>query len=198
MTMSRARPGFLLVATATAAVAVLAAGCGTERAGEQAAPARGAATPTRPAEPTNFPCPGESRTPSPTATANATAPASGGGGPLADHYAENHGFREPFPLYGQHRCDGLAAVQRIKAALEPLRRRGDFAPESIQSALTRLGYPADKVRSYEDGPEAAGFLVEAAPDTLCVEGRLSPRPTEATAFGGYPDHSGCEAPSGGH
>ncbi|MEV0275827.1 hypothetical protein AB0I22_05495 [Streptomyces sp. NPDC050610] len=193
MTMSGARPGVLLAAMAAMA-AVLVTGCGTERSGESAgaaAPSRTVATPSRPA---NFPCPGESRTPSPTRTAGAS---SDHDGPPADHDAENHGFRVPFELYGQHRCDGLAAVKRVKGALEPLRERGDFAPENVKAALTGLGYPAGKVSSYEYGPGSAGFLIEAD-ESLCVEGRVSGDSTEANAFGGYPDHSGCEIPSGGH
>ncbi|MFD0386296.1 hypothetical protein ACFQ2B_39470 [Streptomyces stramineus] len=128
-----------------------------------------------------------------TAAADTSGPAEPG-----DHYAENHGFRVPLPLHGRRRCDGLAAVGRIEAALEPLRKRGDFAPEHTRSALTGLGYPAGKVRSYENGPTGVGFLIEVDASQLCVEGTMNRDSTRAESFGGYPDHSGCDTPSGGH
>ncbi|MEU1313359.1 hypothetical protein ABZ419_31315 [Streptomyces cinnamoneus] len=177
-----------------AVLAVLAAGCGTQQSGDTAEATRrshptpsGTSTPSTPAD---SPCPGESPTPTPPPTAG---PAASG-----DHYAENHGFRVPFPLHGQRRCDGLTAVGRIEAALEPLRKRGDFAPEHTRSALTGLGYPAGKVRSYENGPTGVGFLIEVDASPLCVEGTMDRDSTRAESFGGYPDHSGCETPSGGH
>lgn len=177
-----------------AVLAVLAAGCGTQKSGDVGDAYRSShPTPTgisTPSTPTDFTCPGESPTPTPTATASVTA-APG------DHYAENHGFRVPFELHGQHRCDGLAAVKRVKSALEPLRKHRDFAPEHTLSALTGLGYPTEKVRTYQDG-SGVGFLVEADPWPVCVEGTMSGATTRADAFGGYPDHSGCETPSGGH
>ena len=178
-----------------AVLALLAAGCGTEHSGSAADTYRSAnPTPTAistPSAPVNFPCPGESSTPSPTAHASrSTAP--------GDHYAENHGFRVPFPLYGQSRCDGLAAVGRVEAALEPLRKRGDFAPGHTLGALTGLGYPAGKVRSYQNGPTGVGFLIEVNDSPLCVRGTMNRDATQADAFGGYPDHYGCEIPSGGH
>ncbi|MCX4625495.1 hypothetical protein [Streptomyces sp. NBC_01443] len=141
----------------------------------------------------DLPCPGESPTPTPPRSADTSGSAAPG-----DRYAENHGFRVPFPLHGQRRCDGLAAVGRIEAALEPLRKRGDFAPEHTRDALTGLGYPAGKVRSYENGPTGVSFLIEVDASPLCVEGRMDRDSTRADPFGGYPDHSGCDTPSGGH
>ncbi|MFE7117698.1 hypothetical protein ACFU99_20010, partial [Streptomyces sp. NPDC057654] len=129
--MKLSRAGLRVLPLALAAV--LAAGCGTERAGAGAG--AGAATPAptvaRPSTPANFPCPGESRTPSPTATVDTSERDRR---PPADHYAENHGFREPFQLYGQSRCDGLAAVGRGQGARGPLRRRGAVAPRSGEKA----------------------------------------------------------------
>ncbi|WP_344021696.1 hypothetical protein, partial [Streptomyces luteireticuli] len=116
--------------------------------------------------------------------------------PPGDHYAENHGFRVPIPLHGPLRCEGLAAVKRVEDALEPLRRRGDFTTAGTRGALTGLGYAAGKVRVYENGPTGVGFLVEAP--RMCLEGTWDQDATRAEAFGGYPDHSGCEVPSGGH
>ncbi|MFG2531968.1 hypothetical protein [Streptomyces sp. NPDC048516] len=176
-----------------AVLGALAAGCGTQRPGDGARggePSRTAvAAPSRPAD---FPCPGESPSPTPNPTSRSSGPAA----PPTGHYAENHGFRVPLPLHGQSRCDGLAAVSRIERALEPLRRRGDFNPVSTRSALTGLGYPAGKVQSHENGPTGVSFLIEASP--LCLEGTMDRRTTQADAFGGYPDHSGCDVPSGGH
>ncbi len=179
-----------------AMLALLTAGCGTQRP-ESAGDAYRSSHPTptgisTPSTPANFPCPGETATPTPTTSANSVSAAPG------DHYAENHGFRIPFPLYGQSRCDGLAAVGRIEKALEPLRKRGDFAPASTRSALTGLGYPADSVESYQNGPTGVSFLVEVNASPVCVEGTMSRDVTQAHAFGGYPDHSGCDIPSGGH
>ncbi|MFG2142932.1 hypothetical protein ACGFRG_01865 [Streptomyces sp. NPDC048696] len=177
-----------------AVLAVLAAGCGTQRSGDAAdAYRKSHPTPTgisTPSTPADFACPGESAPSTPTPTASVT-PAPG------DHYAENHGFRVPFELHGKHRCDGLAAIKRVKSALEPLRKRGDFTPEGTLSALTGLGYPAGKTRSYQDG-SGVGFLIEADAWPVCVEGTMNSTATRADAFGGYPDHTGCETPSGGH
>lgn len=206
MTMTRTT-GVRRAMLPVAVLAVLVAGCGTHRAGKRtdaggSAPSRNpSAAPHRPAD---FPCPGESPTPksTPHATPNATPKSTGSArptGPAApptDHYAENHGFRVPLPLHGQRRCDGLAAVRRIERALEPLRRSGDFDPARTLGVLTGLGYPAGKVQSHQDGPEGVGFLVDAAP--LCLEGTMNSGATRANAFGGYPDHSGCDVPSGGH
>ncbi|MGW1864483.1 hypothetical protein ACWCPS_02835 [Streptomyces mauvecolor] len=178
-----------------AVLGTLVAGCGTQRAGEAAAPgtpSRSASAVATPSTPVDLPCPGESPTPAPSTPAGPSKPAAQPG----DHYAENHGFMVPIPLHGRQRCDGLAAVTRIRHALEPLRKRGDFDPASTRSALTHLGYATAKVQSYQDGPTGVGFLIDASP--MCLEGTMNSRTTEADAFGGYPDHFGCDQPSGGH
>ncbi len=177
---------------AVAALAVLAAGCGTKRADEAGGAAAPSPSVTVRGAPTDFPCPGETPTRAPTPSASAGAPS----GPPPDHYAENHGFKVPLPLHGQPRCDGLDAAGRIKGALEPLRTRGDFTPESTRGLLTGLGYPADKVKASENGPAGVSFLVDAS--GLCLEGRMSSAGTTVEAFAGYPDGTGCEAPRGGH
>lgn len=176
-----------------AAVAVLLVGCGTHRPADDA----GAVGPSRttrptPSTPVDYRCPGEKTAPTPSVTASSTVAAT----PPADHYAENHGFMVPFPLHGRQRCDGLAAVRRVENALEPLRERGDFTPDSADHALTGLGYAPGRVRAYQIGPTGVGFVIDASP--LCVEGTMGPESTQADAFGGYPDHTGCERPSGGH
>ncbi|MEU5087827.1 hypothetical protein [Streptomyces sp. NPDC021356] len=191
---TRARLGMLPLAV----VALLAAaGCGTQRAGDTAdAYRRSHPTPTgisTPSTPADFPCPGES--PRPTAPTAAASP--GSTAPPTDHYAENHGFRVPIPLHGQSRCDGLTAVERVRSALEPLRRRGDFTPAGIRNALTRLGYPTGKVQAYQNG-SGAGFLIDIGASPWCVEGTMNSESTRADAFGGYPDGTACEPPSGGH
>ncbi|MEU7304936.1 hypothetical protein [Streptomyces sp. NPDC007206] len=177
---------------------LLTAGCGTQRAGDTAdAYRRLHPTPTgisTPSTPADFPCRGES--PEPTASTAASTPSSTE--PPTDHYAENHGFKVPIPLHGQSRCDGLTAVGRIKNALEPLRQRGDFAPDSVRTALTSLGYSAEKVQTYQDGSTGVGFLIDIGASPWCVEGTMSSDSTKADAFGGYPDGTGCEPPSGGH
>lgn len=180
-----------------AVLAVLATGCGTQQSGGTDASRRSHPTPTgisRPSAPVDFPCPDESPTPTPPPTGDA----SGSGAP-GDRYAENHGFKVVLPLHGQRRCDGLAAEGRIEAVLDPLRKRGDFAPEHTRGALTDLGYPAGKVRAYESGSTGVGFLLELdASPLLCVEGTMTLASTRADSFGGYPDHSGCDTPSSGH
>ncbi|MER5276295.1 hypothetical protein ABT025_11130 [Streptomyces sp. NPDC002809] len=119
--------------------------------------------------------------------------------PPADRYAENHGFQVPFSLYGQSRCDGIEAVASIEKALEPLRVRGDFAPGSAREVLTGLGYPSGETQTYRIGPAELGFLVDVDDSPLlCVEGTMSRGSTRAEAFGGYPDHPGCDRPGGGH
>ncbi|MER6074551.1 hypothetical protein ABT187_38195 [Streptomyces sp. NPDC001817] len=191
---TRARLGMLPLA----ATVLLAAGCGTQQAGDTAdAYRRSHPTPTgisTPSTQADFTCPGESTKP----TAPTTATTPGSTEPPTDHYAENHGFRVPIPLHGQSRCDGLTAVERIESALEPLRRRGDFAPDSVRTALTSLGYSAGKVQTYQDGTAGVGFLIDIGASPWCVEGTMSSSSTKADAFGGYPDGTGCEPPSGGH
>ncbi|MFJ8162185.1 hypothetical protein ACIRBY_14800 [Streptomyces sp. NPDC096136] len=192
ITKTRARFGMLPLAV----VLLLAAGCGTQRA-EGAADAAGrrpdsepSGTPV-PSAPRDFACPGES--PAPTDTADAASPAS-----PPDHYAENHAFRIPLPLHGQSRCDGLAAAGRVEKALEPLRRRGDFAPESVRSTLMGLGYGEGQVRASRNGPTGVGFLIDIGSSPWCVEGTMSSDSAKADAFGGYPDGTHCEPPRGGH
>ncbi|WP_237538502.1 hypothetical protein [Streptomyces sp. SID486] len=171
-----------------ALLAVLAAGCGTQRAAEATAgdvPSQAVTTPSTPAD---HLCPGESPSPpAPSAPTSSTPP--------TDHYAENHGFMVPFTLHGDRRCQGLAAVGRVRKALRPLREKGGFTLESVSHTIAGLGY--SKVRTYADG-SAVGFLIEVDDYPVCVEGSVGPAETEADAFGGYPDTTGCEQPSGGH
>ncbi|MFJ9818684.1 hypothetical protein ACIRU3_26205 [Streptomyces sp. NPDC101151] len=176
-------------------LAVLTAGCGMRRAADDA----GAGGPSQtavatPSRPDGVPCPGESPTASPLPSTDSPSPTA----PLTDHYAENHGFMVPFPLTGKRRCQGLAVVGRVQEALEPLRRRGEFKPESVRRALIGLGYSDGQVQTYQNGPTGVGFLIEVDDHPLCVEGGMDRAKTEADAFGGYPDHTGCDQPSGGH
>jgi len=191
---SRARLGMLPLAV----MVLLVTGCGSQQAGDAADVYRRSPSTTTgistPSTPVDFPCPGES--PKPAASTGATTPSSPA--PPTDHYAENHGFRVPLPLQGQSRCDGLTAVGRVKSALEPLRQRGDFAPDSVRSALTGLGYSAGKVQAYRNGPTGVGFLITIGVSPWCVEGTMNSRSTAADAFGGYPDGTGCQPPRGGH
>ncbi|MFF4569453.1 hypothetical protein [Streptomyces sp. NPDC001410] len=186
------------VRAGTVLLALLAAGCGTQRAGGDAgAGGSSRSAVATPSTPKDFPCPGESPTASPrpsTATPSPTAPPT-------DHYAENHGFMIPFELHGKRRCQGLAAVARVREALEPQRRRGQFSPESVRKALIDLGYSGGQVQVYPGGG-GVGFLVQVDDYPVCVEGSLAGNldgaTTKADAFGGYPDHDGCDQPSGGH
>ncbi|MFF9087404.1 hypothetical protein ACF1BE_13465 [Streptomyces sp. NPDC014991] len=191
---TRARLGLLPLTL----MVLLAAGCGTQRAeGTADSYRRSHPTPTgisTPSTPADFPCPGES--PEPTASTAATTPSSTV--PPTDHYAENHGFDVPIALHGKSRCDGLTAVGRVKSALEPLRRRGDFSPDNVRDALTGLGYSAGKVQAHQDGSGGVGFLIDIGVSPWCVEGTMSSDSTKADAFGGYPDGTDCEPPSGGH
>ncbi len=192
MTMIRTT-GIRLGMLPMAVVALLVAGCGTHRPGDDTgADESSQAVAARPSTPVDFPCPGESPTSAPPAVSDTPNPTV----QPPDHYAENHGFMVPLPLHGQHRCDGLAAVGRVEGALEPLRKRADFDPESTRSALTGLGYSAEKVQSYQNGPTGVSFLIEDFP--LCVEGTMNRASTEADAFAGYPDHASCDRPTGGH
>ncbi|MEV1068692.1 hypothetical protein [Streptomyces sp. NPDC050263] len=195
--MTRTRRGGAGLGTPMlAALALLVAGCGSERAGDAAGDGGSSRAAARtPSASVDFPCPGESPSPTPTSRGPADSP-SVSTTPPVDHYAENHGFMVPIPLHGERRCDGLAAAERIEAALEPLRERGDFAPESTRGALTGLGYSAGKVQSYQNGSAGVSFLVDARP--LCLEGTMNSGGTQVDAFAGYPDHTGCDRPSGGH
>ncbi|MET7699190.1 hypothetical protein [Streptomyces sp. NPDC005485] len=201
---ARVRAGMVLP---VAALAVFAVGCGTE---QSAADAYRSSHPTptgvsKEPVPSDTPCPGETAPPTPAPSASLPTPtrspgASGPAVPIPDHYAENHGFMVPFPLHGQARCNGLKAAERIKAALEPLRARGDFTAQHTRRALTGLGYGAGQVEVIESGGVAVSFLVDASTktSTLCLEGNMNRAVAETDAFGGYPDHTGCDQPSGGH
>lgn len=201
---ARLRAGILLP---VAALAVFAVGCGTERSAADAYRSTHP-TPTGVSEqpvPSDTPCPGETAPPSPAPSASLPTPTRSSGStgpavPIPDHYAENHGFMVPFPLHGQARCAGLKAAERIRAALEPLRERGDFTAAHTSRALTGLGYDAGQVEVTESGGVAVSFLVDASTksSTLCLEGSMNREATKTDTFGGYPDHTGCDQPSGGH
>ncbi|WP_256917391.1 hypothetical protein [Streptomyces hilarionis] len=187
------RADILRAAPLLAALTLLATGCGAQRAGQDAGdagPSRAAAA--TPGAPVDFRCPGESAAPTPAPSAASSTPAT----PPTDHYAENHGFLVPLRLHGQSRCDGLTAAGRIERALEPLRERGEFSPQSTRAALTRLGYADGDVEASQSGPTGVSFLVVAHP--LCLEGGIDREKTRADAFGGYPDGTDCRPPSGGH
>lgn len=169
--------------------AVVVAGCGTQHADGSGANGPSAPAPTVPRE---VACPGESAAPAPPTTAQSTAPAV----PPTDHYAENHGFMVPLPLHGRSRCDGLAAVGRVRSALLPLSRRGDVDPSSTYSVLSDLGYT--NIATYPLGTTGVAFVAEGVRPRLCLEGELSRRSLTADAFAGYPDHTGCDRPTGGH
>ncbi|MEV0846207.1 hypothetical protein AB0J21_10080 [Streptomyces sp. NPDC049954] len=192
MEMSRGA-GALVRGLVWVGLVVLVAGCGTERGGggDGAEAGRSAAARASGA-PSDFPCPGESAAPAPSTPDGGSAP----GGAPGDHYAENHGFMEPFPLHGRKRCAGIEAVGKVERALEPLRGRADFDPVHARAALVRLGYADGAVSAYQNGPTGVGFLVDTFP--VCVKGTMNLGSVEATAFGGYPDHPGCDRPSGGH
>ncbi|MFE0389557.1 hypothetical protein ACFW1F_36670 [Streptomyces bungoensis] len=177
-------------------LAALAAGCGTQRAADDTAAA--GATPhgatATPSAPVDRPCPGESTTPTPQAPTPSASPTA----PPQDHYAENHGFMVPFPLHGDRRCQGIEEAGRVRKALEPLRRRGDFSTDAVREALLGLGYPAERVETSRNGPTSVDFLVQADDYPVCVEGDMNRARTETDAFGGYPDQTGCDRPTGGH
>ncbi|MEV1018882.1 hypothetical protein [Streptomyces sp. NPDC050264] len=161
------------VALSVVLLAVLAAGCGEQGRSSAADEYRRThPTPTAvssPPTPEDHHCPGESPSPPPSAP--------------GDHYAENHGFRVPFELHGEQRCEGLTAVGRVQHALEPLRERGDFEERSTHDAPARPDFPDRSVESYEDGG-GVGFLVTVDDSPVCVEGTLSRVSVQAHAFGG--------------
>ncbi|WP_372347360.1 hypothetical protein [Streptomyces sp. KL116D] len=115
-----------------------------------------------------------------------------------DHYAENHGFRVPFALHGQRRCDGLAAVRRVEHALRPLRERGDFTAKSAASGRWSRS-ASRRWRAGAAGQRRGVLPRHRRPDATVRGGRPVPGgPAGRRAFGGYPDHVGCDLPSGGH
>ncbi|MFD6420799.1 hypothetical protein [Streptomyces sp. NPDC060198] len=188
MTTSRGHGYWMLPLVATV---VLATGCGTERAGDAVGAGRSASP--APSAPTDFRCPGED--PAPTASADPVSSPATTAAPT-DHYAENHGFRVPLTLHGQSRCDGLVVTGRVESALEPLRKRGDFAPQHVRKVLDGLGYRAGS--AYRNGPTGVGFLLVLDASPWCVEGMMDRDSVTADAFAGYPDGTGCEPPEGGH
>jgi hypothetical protein len=182
----------LSAAAALAALALPLAACGTERASDGAGPVRqGTARAAVPTAPTDIPCPGETPAPAPSATPTRTPD-----GPPTDHWLENNGFKIPIPLHGQERCDALAETHRIRTALAPLAKARDFTPDHTAAALTRLGYSPSALTVTRSGPTAVHFLVNAT--THCLEGDLYPTGSRTDAFAGYPDHTGCDQPRGGH
>ncbi|MFC1408733.1 hypothetical protein ACEZCY_05480 [Streptacidiphilus sp. N1-12] len=155
------------------------------------------ATPSPTSSPTPSPvlCPGE--TPARTsATASARPdPAYGDGGP--PDWADNNAFRNPFPLSGALRCEGLADSKRIQAALDVLRVGHHVGLDAVRERLVALGYPADKVTVLPNGEVSVDFTVDLSP-RMCLEGSVDPSATKAEAFGGYPDSTNCQPHPSGH
>jgi hypothetical protein len=197
MTRARSRRTALVLPSALVAVAALVlVGCGTRTAddagagvpsGHPAVTSSHAAPAPSPSDP---PCPGE--TPTPTTT-GLPAPDAGDGAP---HYAENNGFKVPLPLHGQPRCEGLAQARKLTAALEPLREKRDFTTDHVHDRIVGLGYAADSVGVFANGPTGVSFLVDHAP--ICLEGTMDKATTKVDSFAGYPDSTGCQRPAGGH
>lgn len=100
------------------------------------------------------------------------------------------------PVGGAEQAGGLPVPRREPHAEVHTECDTEVHGVRTHGVLTGLGYSAGNVQSYQDGPEGLGFLVDAAP--LCLEGTMHSGATRANAFGGYPDHSGCDVPSGGH
>lgn len=194
----RRRTTLLLLPLLLAALPALA-GCGTQpyRVPVASAPSAPSAAPSAPSAATPSPisdplCPGESRSPS------ASAPAAGEPGPGdgPPNYADNNGFMVPFPLHGRQRCAGLAQVQRITTALQPLLAQHDFVPADTAARLVGLGYAADKVVAVQNGPTGVSFTVDLLP--ICLEGTLDRASVQAQAHGSYPDNNSCTPRQGGH
>lgn len=201
MTRARSRRTVSVLPSTAAVVALLAlalAGCGTrtvDGTGSQVPsgrPAPAATSASASASPSDALCPGETPSPTPTAPA-VTEPNIGDGAP---HYAENHGFMVPIALHGQRRCEGLAEIRRMTAALEPLREKRDFSAGHVSDGLVGLGYEPGSVTVSVYGSTSVSFLVDRTP--FCFKGTMNSAATEIDAFGGYPDGTHCRPPTGGH
>lgn len=137
-------------------------------------------------------CPGE--TPSPRSSLPPDPAATEGGPP---DYASNHGFQDPIPLVGAHRCEGLAKAARVEEALRGVGTDQGVPLDAVTDRLAALGYPPSRVDAEQSGA-GVYFIVNALPD-LCLEGEAGPRHVTAEAFAGYPDTvDSCERPVGGH
>ncbi|MEW1914539.1 hypothetical protein AB0442_40200 [Kitasatospora sp. NPDC085895] len=113
--------------------------------------------------------------------------------PEGSKYAENHAFRQTAPVDAAQQCRGDAHAARILAALTGNGRQPDEA--AVRQVLERLGYPRDAVQVRRDGG-AAGFSLFVPGAGPCISGRLA-SPPEVEVHGPYVE-GGCTEPKGGH
>ncbi len=132
----------------------------------------------------------------PSDTAREVAP---GGAP---HQAENRGWRQRTELSPADRAAAEEAAERIRGALAPLRRKGEFAPEKVASAIENAGFPLDSITtaalraplaSTAEPPEGAVFGVHVG-NATCVVGTIRPDRLEAEPKGAAAEY-GCLEPA---
>ncbi|GCD43303.1 hypothetical protein [Streptomyces paromomycinus] len=156
--------------------------------------------------------------PSPSPTPSAHGPARGnveadsdGGAP---HYRENNGFKVPREMTPAGEEAARKEAARIEPVLKRLWKEHGWDPDSVRTALLRLGYrtgdglqPGTLIVSGMGErhiltqidpitPEGALFALRVRKDA-CVHGAVQPSGSQLEVSGPYLE-TGCFEPRGGH
>ncbi|GAA2276521.1 hypothetical protein GCM10010234_10490 [Streptomyces hawaiiensis] len=159
---------------------------------------------------------------SPSGTSSPSAPGASpyvepGAGDGAPHYNENNAYRREGDMTPAHAQDAQREADRIRPVLERLWERREWDPETVRTALLRLGYEEERVT--KDGKRVGGTLTVTGMsprwkddgyvtpegtqvalrvhDDACVSGFVQKSNFEARANGPYPE-TGCFEPPYGH
>ncbi|MER7481642.1 hypothetical protein ABTX60_29105 [Streptomyces sp. NPDC126510] len=140
-----------------------------------------------------------------------------GAGDGAPHYNENNAYRREGDMTPAHAMDARREADRIRPVLERLWERRKWDPETVRTALLRLGYEEERVtdggkrvggtltvtgmspRWKDDGyvtPEGTRVALRVH-DDACVSGFVQKPNFEVRANGPYPE-TGCFEPPYGH
>ncbi|KOX06139.1 hypothetical protein ADK65_02760 [Streptomyces sp. NRRL B-1140] len=158
----------------------------------------------------------------PSDTSSSSAPGASpyvepGAGDGAPHYNENNAYRREGDMTAAHAKDAQREADRLRPVLERLWERRKWDPETVRTALLRLGYEEERVT--QDGKRLGGTLTVTAMsprwkddgyvtpegtrvalrvhDDACVSGFVQKPDFEVRAHGPYPE-TGCLEPPYGH
>jgi hypothetical protein len=140
-----------------------------------------------------------------------------GAGDGAPHYNENNAHRREGDMTPAHAEDAQREADRLRPVLERLWERRKWDPDTVRTALLRLGYEEERLtkdgkrvggtltvtgmspRWKDDGyvtPEGARVALRVH-DDACVSGFVQKSNVEVRAHGPYLE-TGCFEPPYGH